>query len=82
VSGGPAEVHGPAALVGQEVSVPDAERWTLHVTAGRYDGGRLVDVQRPQTRELEPVPGLRARVRRQRDLERSCVKALRAAGHG
>ena len=73
---------GPAALVGQEVSVPDAERWTVHVTTGRYADGRLRDVQRPGSRELEPVPGLRARVRRQRELERSCVKALRAAGHG
>lgn len=81
VSGGPA-VAGPAVLVGQEVSVPDAERWTVHVTAGRYEDGALRDVLRPQTRELEGVPGLRARVRRQRDLERSCVRALRAAGHG
>jgi len=81
LSGGP-EVRGPAVLVGQEVSTPDAERWTVHVTSGRYDGGRLEEVQRPATRELEAVPGLRARVRRQRDLERSCVRALRAAGHG
>lgn len=73
--------RGPAVLVGQEVSVPDAERWTVHVTRGRYGEGRLTDVQAPPTRELEPVPGLRARVRRQRELERACVKALRAAGH-
>lgn len=81
LSGGPAG-SGPAVLVGQEVSVPDAERWTVHVTKGRYVDGRLVDVVPAPTRELEPVPGLRARVRRHRDLERACVKALRAEGHG
>jgi len=81
LTGAPAR-SGPAALVGQEISVPDAERWTVHVTTGHVDAGRLVVAQRPPTRELEPVPGLRARVRRQRDLERACVRALRAAGHG
>lgn len=82
LAGGPEQVSGPAVLVGQEVSVPDAERWTVHATSGRYDAGRLLEVQRPTTRELEPVPGLRARVRRQRELERACARALRAAGHG
>jgi hypothetical protein len=81
LTGGPA-ARGPAALVGQEVSEPDAERWTVHVTSGSYADGRLQAVRRPPTRSLEGVPGLRARVRRQRDLERSCVRALRAAGHG
>lgn len=81
LTGGPAG-SGPAVLVGQEVSVPDAERWTVHVTSGRYVDGRLVDVVPAQTRALEPVPGLRARVRRHRDLERACVRALRAEGHG
>lgn len=82
VEGGPPAPAGPAALVGQEVSVPDAERWTVHVTTGRYADGLLLDVKHPASRQLEPVPGLRARVRRQRELERSCVKGLRAAGHG
>lgn len=79
---GPASLSGPAVLVGQEVSEPDAERWTVHVTRGRYADGHLTDVQPATTRTLEPVPGLRARVRRQRVLERACVRALRAAGHG
>ena len=82
LQGAPDGVRGPAALVGQEVSVPDAERWTVHRTTGRYEAGRL-EVQQPaQTRALEPVPGLLARVRRQRALERACVRGLRAAGHG
>lgn len=80
--GGPEQGRGPATLLGQEVSVPDAEQWTFHRTTGRYEQGRLIDPVRPPTRELEPVPGLLARVRRQRALERACVKALRAEGHG
>lgn len=80
LSGSAAGAAGPAALVGQAVSVPDAERWTVHVTRGRCSDGRFTVVQPRQNRELEPVPGLRARVRRQRELERACVKALRAAG--
>jgi hypothetical protein len=82
VTGGPPGVAGPAVLVGQEVSVPDAERWTVHTTTGRYRDGALTQVVPPPTRELEPVPGLLTRVRRQRALERACVRALRAAGHG
>lgn len=77
----PEGVRGPAVLVGQELSVPDVERWTVHTTTGRYADGRLTDLSPPATRELEPVPGLLARMRRQRALERSCRAALRAAGH-
>jgi hypothetical protein len=81
VSGGPPEVRGPAVLVGQELSVPDVERWTVHTSTGRYADGRLTDVRPAADRELEPVPGLLARMRRQRALERACISALRAAGH-
>ena len=82
LQGAPHGPDGPAVLVGQEVSVPDAERWTVHRTAGRYDDGLFEVLQPAQTRALEPVPGLLARVRRQRALERACVRGLRAAGHG
>ena len=82
LAGGPAGASGPAVLVGQEISVPDIERWTVHTTTGRYSDGRLTEVQPAATRELEPVPGLFARMRRQRSLERTCIQALRAAGHG
>lgn len=82
LTGGPPDARGSAVLAGQEVSVPDAERWTAHVTTGHYEDGKLSDPQRPASRALEGVPGLRARVRRQRELERASVKALRAAGHG
>ena len=78
----PSDVRGPAVLVGQELSGPDVERWTVHTTTGQYGGGQLADVRPAETRLLEPVPGVRARMRRQRALERGCVTALRAAGHG
>ena len=78
----PGGVRGPAVLVGQEMSVPDMERWTVHTTTGHYADGRLTDVVPADSRALEPIPGLRARMRRQRALERGCVTALRAAGHG
>jgi hypothetical protein len=78
---GPIGASGPAVLVGQELSIPDVERWTVHTTTGRYAHGRLTDVRPAATRDLEPVPGLLARIRRQRTLERACVRSLRAAGH-
>lgn len=81
VDGGPPEAAGPAVLIGQELSVPDVERWTVHTTTGNYADGRLSAVQPAATRELEPVPGLFARMRRERGLERGCMAALRAAGH-
>lgn len=77
----PATVRGPAVLIGQEISVPDVEQWTVHTTTGRYADGRLTDVVPAPTRTLEPLPGLLTRMRRQRALERSCVAALKAAGH-
>ncbi|TYP88513.1 pyridoxamine 5'-phosphate oxidase family protein [Blastococcus xanthinilyticus] len=79
--GGPGSASGPAVLVGQEFSVPDVERWTVHTTTGRYADGQLTGVVPAPTRALEPLPGLLARMRRQRSLERACVSALRAAGH-
>lgn len=79
--GGPDDVRGPAVLIGQEMSVPDLERWTVHTTTGDYADGRLTDVRPAENRSLEPVPGLLTRMRRQRTLERSCIAALRAGGH-
>lgn len=82
LTGGSTGRHGPAALVGQEVSAPDAERWSVHRTTGTYAEGRLSVTPPVPDRGLEPVPGLLARLRRQRTLERACVRALRHAGHG
>jgi hypothetical protein len=68
---------GPAVLLGHEFSVPDLERWSPHVTTGTLAGGRLAVDARPEGRGLERVPGLLARVRRHRALEKACVAALR-----
>jgi hypothetical protein len=78
----PPGIRGPAVLIGQEMSVPDVERWTVHTTTGHYAEGQVTHLRPSGPRELEPVPGLLTRVRRQRALERACVRALRAAGHG
>ena len=79
--GAPPDVRGPAVLIGQEISVPDVERWTVHTTTGTYADGSLSGVRASGPRALEPVPGLLARMRRQRALERACIAALRSAGH-
>jgi hypothetical protein len=76
----PVTVSGPAVLIGQEISVPDVEQWTVHTTTGRFADGRLTDVVPAPSRTLEPRPGLLTRIRRQRALERACVTALRAVG--
>jgi hypothetical protein len=55
-AGAPGVTDGPALLVGQEVSVPDVERWTVHVTRGRHERGWLAVEERPAGRELESVP--------------------------
>ena len=82
LAGGPDGRRGPAALVGQEVAVPDVERWSVHRTTGAFSQGRFSVTHPVPDRRLEAVPGLLARVRRQRALERACVRALRHAGHG
>jgi hypothetical protein len=80
LTGGPADAAGAATLVGQELSVPDVERWTVHTTTGYYADGALTDVLPAANRDLEPVPGLLGRIRRQRALKAGCIAALRAAG--
>lgn len=67
---------GPAALLGHDFSVPDLERWTPWVTRGVLSDGVLRVEERPERTTLEPVPRLRDRLRRQRDLERACRRAL------
>ncbi|CAN5775086.1 hypothetical protein BH20ACT6_BH20ACT6_20700 [soil metagenome] len=63
-------------LMGHDFSVPDLERWSPHRTYGRLAPGGLVPDSRPTSRALEPVPGLFQRIRRQRELERRCRRAL------
>lgn len=68
--------EGPAALLGHDFSVPDLERWTPWVTRGELAGPSLRVTEWPERTTLEPVPKLRQRFRRQRDLEKACRAAL------
>ncbi len=67
---------GEAVLFGQALSLPDRERWGRWSWEGHWDGSSLVATRSPTTTGLPPVPGLRARWRRQRDLARACRDEL------
>lgn len=70
---------GPATLFGQEATT-DFERWGQWAWQGGWDGhGLAVDVV-PEHVGLPPVPGVVARWRRQRALERACRDGIAAAG--
>lgn len=78
---GPGAAGGdPALLLGQEVSWPDLERWGRWTWRGRWDGFALQVEQAPEATGLPPVPGLLARWRRHRALERACRTGLAGAG--
>lgn len=67
---------GAAALLEHDFSVPDLERWTAWLTRGHLAGGVLRIDERPDRSTLEPPLTLRQRLRRQRELERACRRAL------
>lgn len=69
---------GPAALLGHDFSIPDLERWTAWLTQGHLADGVLRIDEHPDRTTLEPPLTLRQRVRRQRELERACRRALNA----
>lgn len=69
---------GRAAVIGHDFSLPDLEQWTPWVTRGDVAGGVLSVTEWPERTALEPVPKLRQRFRRQRELERACRAALDA----
>ena len=71
-------VDGPAAVMGHDFSVPDLERWTPWVTRGDLTGTSMTVAEWPERTRLEPVPSLRQRYRRQRDLEKACRAVLSA----
>lgn len=67
----------PAALLYHDFSVPDRElRAELHVS-GRLENGRLVVASREGARSLGKRPGIFARWRAQKELERSCKAGLK-----
>jgi hypothetical protein len=67
---------GPAVLLGHDFSEPDLERWTPWVTRGHLSDGVLRVDERPDRTSLEPVPKLRERYRRHRELKRACIAEL------
>jgi hypothetical protein len=67
---------GPAMLLGHDFSTPDLERWTPWTTRGRLAGELFAIEQRPERTGLGPPLGLWQRLRRQRELERACRRAL------
>ncbi len=71
---------GEAVLLGQDVSLPDLERWGRWSWSGHWADGTLAVARQPGRVGLPPVPGVLARWRAHRDLERACRAGLRAAG--
>ncbi len=67
---------GPAVLHGQDASFPDLERWGRWHWRGRWDGAHLAVAEAPERVGLPPVPGVVARVRRQRALRKACLAGL------
>jgi hypothetical protein len=67
---------GPAVLFGQDATFPDLDHWEQWRYAGAWDGDALVVEQPPARVGLGRPPGLLARWRRQRDLQRRCVAAI------
>lgn len=65
-----------ALLLGHDFSTPDMERWSSHRTYGRLVRSGLRVDSAAEDRRLEPIPGLFQRIRRHRDLERGCRRAL------
>lgn len=65
-----------ALLVSHDFAVPDRERTATLLLRGAVSGGRLSVIERVGERHLPRPPGLLARIRRQRDLERRCRSAL------
>lgn len=74
----PGAVPRPAVLFGQDASFPDLERWSQWRFRGVWDGDTFAVSEAPVRRGLAPVPGVLARWRRHRALERACRQALAA----
>lgn len=73
---GEAPVAGPAVLFGQDASFPDLEQWSQWSYRGSWDGSVMVVAEAPAHPGLGRPPGLLRRWRRQRDLQRRCVRAI------
>jgi hypothetical protein len=67
----------PAALFFHDFAIPDMDPRTSFLITGWLDKGHLSVTQRTGSRELGKRPGLLARWRAQRDLERRCKAGLK-----
>lgn len=70
---------GRAALIGQNASFPDLERWSSWCFRGRFDGSGLRLTQPPPTVGLPGVPSIWQRAMAQRRLGRACRAGIRRA---
>jgi hypothetical protein len=71
---------GPAVLFGQDASFPDLERWGQWAWQGTWDGAAFTATSSPARTGVPPTPGVLARWRRQRDLEKRCRAGIAAVG--
>lgn len=72
----------PAALLYHDFSVPDMEQRTSLHLSGHLENGRLSVAYRLGSRELARRPGIIARWRAQKELERRCKAGLKSRGRG
>ena len=65
-----------ALVFGHDFTCPDLERWVSWAALGPVRSG-VLDADLPVARAATGMPGLRERLRRQRDLHRACLRGLR-----
>lgn len=68
---------GPAALLYHDFSVPDREQQAILHLSGRLENGRLSVASREGSRTLGKRPGIVARWREQKELEKRCRAGLK-----
>ena len=74
---GPPLPESPAALMCHDFAIPDMDPRTTCLATGRLENGRLSVNRRSGSPELGERPGLIARWREQRNLERRCKAGLK-----
>ena len=77
LSGHSSPPESPAALMRHDFATPDMDPRTTFLATGRLENGRLLVDRRSGSHELGKRPGLVARWREQRDLERRCKAGLK-----
>lgn len=67
---------GPAVVFGQDATFPDLEQWEQWHYRGHWHGAWFTVTEAPAYEGLGEPPGLMQRWRRQRDLQRRCVRSI------